>query len=101
MKTRIYNAKIITMVNGTDIIEGEIHIEDECISFVGTAEEAGKIKDGIVWDREIDACGNVVMPGFKDAHTHSAMTFLRSYADDLPLQEWLYCGVQSLLLWNT
>lgn len=90
MKTRIYNAKIITMVNGTDIIEGEIHIEDECISFVGTAEEAGKIKDGIVWDREIDAYGNVVMPGFKDAHTHSAMTFLRSYADDLPLQEWLY-----------
>lgn len=44
MKTRIYNAKIITMVNGTDIIEGEIHIEDECISFVGTAEEAGKIR---------------------------------------------------------
>lgn len=29
------------------------------------------------------------MPGFKNAHTHSAMTFLRSYADDLPLQEWL------------
>lgn len=29
------------------------------------------------------------MPGFKDAHTHSAMTFLRSYADDLPLLEWL------------
>lgn len=90
MKIRIYNAKIITMVNGTDIIEGEIYIEDEHISFVGTAEEAGKIKDGTVWDREIDACGNVVMPGFKDAHTHSAMTFLRSYADDLPLQEWLY-----------
>ena len=30
------------------------------------------------------------MPGFKNAHTHSPMTFLRSYADDLPLQEWLY-----------
>ena len=29
------------------------------------------------------------MPGFKNAHTHSAMTFLRSYADDLPLQNWL------------
>ena len=29
------------------------------------------------------------MPGFKNAHTHSAMTFLRSMADDLPLQEWL------------
>jgi 5-methylthioadenosine/S-adenosylhomocysteine deaminase len=30
------------------------------------------------------------MPGFKNAHTHSAMTFLRSLADDMPLQEWLY-----------
>ena len=29
------------------------------------------------------------MPGFKNAHTHSAMTFLRSYADDLPLLDWL------------
>ena len=41
------------------------------------------------WDRQINAGGNVVMPGFKDAHTHSAMTFLRSYADDLPLDKWL------------
>ena len=30
------------------------------------------------------------MPGFKNAHTHSAMTFLRSYADDMKLQEWLF-----------
>ena len=30
------------------------------------------------------------MPGFKNAHAHTYMTFLRSYADDLPLQEWLY-----------
>ncbi|MCI9079106.1 MAG: amidohydrolase [Lachnospiraceae bacterium] len=90
MKIRIYNAKIITMVNGTDILEGEIHIDGERISFAGTEEEAKEIKDNVTWDKEIDACGNVVMPGFKDAHTHSAMTFLRSYADDLPLQEWLY-----------
>lgn len=90
MKTRIYNAKIITMANGTDILEGELHIEDDRISFVGTREDEKKLLKETVFDREIDACGNVVMPGFKDAHTHSAMTFLRSYADDLPLQEWLY-----------
>ncbi|MCI8749032.1 MAG: amidohydrolase [Lachnospiraceae bacterium] len=90
MRIRIYNARIITMANGADVLEGEIHIDGERVSFAGTNEEAGKIKDNIVWDREIDACGNIVMPGFKDAHTHSAMTFLRSYADDLPLQEWLY-----------
>lgn len=29
------------------------------------------------------------MPGFKNAHTHSAMTFLRSHADDMPLLSWL------------
>ncbi|MGN0688223.1 MAG: amidohydrolase, partial [Oscillospiraceae bacterium] len=29
-------------------------------------------------------------PGFKNAHTHGAMTFLRSFADDLPLNDWLY-----------
>lgn len=90
MKIRIYNAKIITMANGTDILEGEIHIAGERISFTGTREEAGKLNEQPVWDKEIDACGNVIMPGFKDAHTHSAMVFLRSYADDLPLHEWLY-----------
>lgn len=90
MKIRIYNARIITMANGTDILEGEIHTDGERVSFAGTKEEADKVKNNTVWDREIDACGNIVMPGFKDAHTHSAMTFLRSYADDLPLQEWLY-----------
>ncbi len=90
MRIRIYNARIITMANGTDILEGEIHIDGERVSFAGTKEEAGKVKNNTAWDREIDACGNIVMPGFKDAHTHSAMTFLRSYADDLPLQEWLY-----------
>ena len=41
------------------------------------------------WDREIDAGGNLLIPGFKNAHTHTAMTFLRSYADDLPLADWL------------
>lgn len=37
----------------------------------------------------IDASGCLVIPGFVNAHTHAAMTLLRSYADDMPLQEWL------------
>lgn len=43
----------------------------------------------IAWDLELDCRGDLLMPGFKNAHTHSAMTFLRSYADDVPLQQWL------------
>ena len=44
----------------------------------------------ILWDREIDASGKLILSGFKNAHTHTAMTFLRSFADDLPLQSWLF-----------
>lgn len=85
MKTRIYNARILTMEDGKEMFQGEICIDDDRICYVGpTQENAGD------WDKEIDAKGNLLLPGFKNAHTHSAMTFLRSYADDLPLQEWLY-----------
>lgn len=38
----------------------------------------------------IDGGGNMLMPGFYNAHGHSAMTALRGYADDLPLQRWLF-----------
>jgi 5-methylthioadenosine/S-adenosylhomocysteine deaminase len=30
------------------------------------------------------------MPGLINAHTHAAMTIFRGYADDLPLDKWLY-----------
>lgn len=36
-----------------------------------------------------DASGSMIIPGLVNTHTHAAMTLLRSYADDLPLQEWL------------
>lgn len=85
MNIRICNARILTMEEGRDIFVGELHVEGNRITYVGSAlPETDK-----VWDREIDANGNVIMPGFKNAHTHSAMTFLRSYADDLPLLDWL------------
>ena len=41
----------------------------------------------------VDYTGNLsiefLMPGFKNAHTHTAMVFLRSLADDMPLDRWL------------
>ena len=40
-------------------------------------------------DRVIDAAGTAILPGFYNTHTHAAMTLLRGYADDMPLQEWL------------
>lgn len=87
MRIRIYNATILTMEPGREIFRGEIQTENDKILYVGEQKDHGENEK---WDREIDAGGNLVMPGFKDAHTHSGMTFLRSYADDLPLQEWLF-----------
>ncbi len=85
MNIRIYNARILTMEEGKALFTGELHVKGNKITYVGPA--LSQIEGA--WDREIDAQGNVLMPGFKNAHTHSAMTFLRSYADDLPLQDWL------------
>ncbi|WP_049985646.1 amidohydrolase [Halobellus rufus] len=40
-------------------------------------------------DERLDAAGGLVMPGLVNAHTHVAMTLLRGYADDKPLDAWL------------
>ena len=84
MNIRFYNAQILPMNGNMDIIHGEVWVEGNTITYVGPHKECGN-----VWDREIDAEKNLIMPGFKNAHTHTAMTFLRSYADDMPLQDWL------------
>eukprot|EP00440_Ansanella_granifera_P019606 gb/GFBE01021299.1/.p1 GENE.gb/GFBE01021299.1/~~gb/GFBE01021299.1/.p1 ORF type:complete len:480 (+),score=78.65 gb/GFBE01021299.1/:1-1440(+) len=33
---------------------------------------------------------HILIPGLVNAHTHTPMTLLRGYADDLPLNEWLF-----------
>ncbi len=37
----------------------------------------------------IDGNGTAIIPGFVNCHTHAAMSLLRGYADDFPLQKWL------------
>ena len=93
MNIRFFNAKILQPDSGHSfrMTEGELWVEGDRISCAGRPEEAESSGHNRqpVWDREVDASGCLLMPGFKNAHTHTAMTFLRSYADDLPLQEWL------------
>lgn len=90
MNTRFYNARILSMNNDQELFEGEIWVEGDSITFIGSDTEIDPAKKNtIVFDREIDVKRNLIMPGFKNAHTHSGMTLMRSYADDLPLAEWL------------
>lgn len=84
MNIRFYNGKLLTMSKDMDIIEKELWVVGSKVEYIGDYKESD-----IVWDRQIDLNGNLVMPGFKNAHTHSAMTFLRSAADDYPLDKWL------------
>lgn len=93
MNIRIYNAKVLTMNSSTELIDGEVWVKGNRIAYAGPGigpEQVPGTGAQPVWEREIDAGGKLLMPGFKNAHTHSAMTFLRSYADDLPLLEWLH-----------
>ncbi|MEE6210782.1 amidohydrolase [Salarchaeum sp. III] len=52
----------------------------------GEILDVGDVSDG---DETLDAAGCLVMPGLVNAHTHAAMTLLRGYADDKPLDAWL------------
>ncbi|HSM35248.1 MAG TPA: amidohydrolase [Longimicrobiales bacterium] len=39
--------------------------------------------------RVLEGAGCAVFPGFRNAHTHAAMTLLRGFGDDMPLDAWL------------
>ncbi|MGM0509547.1 MAG: amidohydrolase [Thermoplasmatota archaeon] len=76
MNLKIEDAKIISREGRWDLLidEGEIK---EIGKELGDADEC------------IQAEGKFLMPGFVNTHTHAAMSLLRGYADDLPLQTWL------------
>ena len=94
MNIRLYNARILTMEPGREVFYGEVWIKNDKIAYVAEQKELAEEWDRsqfprIAWDIELDCKGNLLMPGFKNAHTHSGMTFLRSMADDMPLDQWL------------
>ena len=81
---RFYNGRVLSFVNGTEITNNEVWTDGSSICYVGPKKAAMP-----QFEREIDLKGDLLLPGFKNAHTHSAMTFLRSMADDMPLDRWL------------
>lgn len=60
-----------------------VAVEKDRIAYVGPTmpeEDFGEIYDG---------CGKVLMPAFVNAHSHSAMTLMRGYGENLALSDWL------------
>jgi 5-methylthioadenosine/S-adenosylhomocysteine deaminase len=83
----IQNGTILTMHNRKIIRDGAVAIEDKNIIDIGKTREL-KRKYGRGYDK-INAKGKIVIPGLINTHQHAAMSLLRGYADDLPLNEWL------------
>src|SRR5205814_2958115 len=65
MRTLIKNGTVVT---ATDQYRGDLLVEDEKISLIGTRLEMAA-------DRVIDASGKYVLPGGIDVHTHLDMPF--------------------------
>lgn len=82
---QIKNALIIPMADQSEEpVPGTIVVEGDRLVYVGPDSGFRGVAD----DR-VDAGGKLALPGLINVHTHSPMSLLRSYADDLPLQEWL------------
>ncbi|HWJ03330.1 MAG TPA: amidohydrolase, partial [Verrucomicrobiae bacterium] len=65
---------------------GEVAVEDGKIVSVGPE---GSAPAGFRPQVTFDNPNYLAMPGLVNGHTHAGMTLLRSYADDMPLMEWL------------
>ena len=85
MRILIKNAQILTMT-APELQKGDILIIEDKIAAVGQVPR--EMLTGS--EKVIEADNHLAMPGLINAHTHAAMTLLRSYADDLELMTWLH-----------
>lgn len=85
----IKNVDIITMDDQNSVIHnGFIGVSDRKICFAGE-----KLPENTGFKKEIDGKGGLAMPGLVNAHSHSAMTLMRNYADDIALESWLFDNI--------
>lgn len=86
MNLKIQNTTVVTMSPKGIIHNATVLIENGRIIDV---DKHSKLKHKYPGYEKIDAAGKVVIPGLINTHQHIAMSLLRGYADDVPLQEWL------------
>ncbi|MDO5853611.1 MAG: amidohydrolase family protein [Thermoplasmata archaeon] len=82
MITAIRNAWIVTQDAQRRVLRGDVVVDGDRIVSVGPAY------DGTA-DREIDATGDIVMPGMVNTHTHIAMSVMKGVVDDLLFPDFL------------
>ena len=77
----------VTMLTGDDlqVQHGDLFIEDGIIKKIGTVS-AAEAEDAVEFARGEHY---VLVPGYINTHTHVAMSVLRDYGGDMPLDVWL------------
>lgn len=88
MKIKIKNATLLNVEDESVSCGQTVCIDNGMITFVGDDNNLFCVP--FVADREIDFGGDILLPGFVNAHAHNAMTLFRGLKDDVPLEEWLY-----------
>lgn len=81
MRTAIRNAWILTQNPKREIIKGDVIIEDDLIVSVGPI--------GLPAEKEIQASGDIIMPGMINTHGHVAMSVMKGVVDDLSFPDFL------------
>ncbi len=82
MAILLNNGLLVTQNKKRHVMRADLLVEGNQIE---------KIGKGITERPEfvIDCSGKLVLPGLVNTHGHLAMTLLRGYGDDMPLQQWL------------
>ncbi len=86
MKYWIRNGSLLLKQNNKHIvIKQDLFIEENKIKSVGA--EKSFIPEEYI---EVDAQGQLIMPGLINSHTHAYMNLMKNSADDLPFDKWLF-----------
>ncbi len=84
VKIKFINAKVLVEKNN------ELKLDNLQVLVNGSKIEKVQKQINQPYDKLIDVKGNVLMPGFVNAHAHNPMTLLRGLKSDVNLQSWLY-----------
>ena len=84
MKT-LFSDVTLLFEDGSSAENQYLVCKDKYIDYIGD-----KRPENVEYDRIIDCRGKMLMPGMYNTHAHVAMNAFRGFAEDLPLQNWLF-----------
>lgn len=74
----------VLKADGTYLPSCYVGVQGAYIRYVGQTPPAED------YGERINGTHRLLLPGFVNAHTHVAMTLMRGYGEDMPLQSWLF-----------